>query len=436
VPGNRHLAVQQPVHEHSYRDFQGEIPEGYGAGTVTRQAAGQVLVTRVGPGEVHFTTASSKYPSRYVLKQTDGKQWLLINTTPTTPITYAKKHYQKVSPARAEEILGQLRPGASVQAKIDGAASLVKLLKDTEEITSYRTSSHADNLGNPLLHTERVLQGRPTRSIPHHLRDSVLRGELFATDSQGQAIRPQALGGLLNATIANSLAAQKENGLKLKQMLFDIQQLGNKPVSADMPYSERLKLVRQVLEHLPSDTYSAPEEATTPEEALALWRQISSGKHPLTREGVVVHHPHGKPSKIKLDEEHDVHIRDIFPGQGKYRGVGAGGFGYSFTPGGPRQGEVGTGLSDELRREMHTDPAAYIGRVARVRAQERFPSGALRAPSLLALHEDLPLAKTALRRLQHMYRVKQAKSGLAMLQRMFRIKKAEDDAEEQRRRCV
>ena len=140
--------------------------------------------------------------------------------------------------------------------------------------------------------------------------------------------------------------------------------------------------------------FSSP--ATDPESALALWKRITGGKHPLTREGVVIHSPTGKPQKIKQHEEHDVHVREIVPGLGKYKGVGAGAFRYSHAPEGPVVGEVGTGLSDELRRAMHADPAAFIGRVARVKAQEQFPSGALRAPALLALHEDEPLAKTAI----------------------------------------
>ncbi len=51
---------------------------------------------------------------------------------------------------------------------------------------------------------------------------------------------------------------------------------------------------------------------------------------------------------------------------------------------------MGSGFSDEVRREMLSNPDSWIGRMARVRAQEKFPSGALRAPSFLARHEDYP----------------------------------------------
>jgi len=59
-------------------------------------------------------------------------------------------------------------------------------------------------------------------------------------------------------------------------------------------------------------------------------------------------------------------------------------------PGGDPVGKVGTGFSSEVRKQMMESPDDFIGRVARIRAQEQFPSGAYRAPAFLALHEDYP----------------------------------------------
>jgi hypothetical protein len=415
-PGQRHLAVQQPVHRHSYRNFEGSIPPGYGWGEVRKHDEGQVLVTRTGPGEVHFTTAHGRYPERYLLKQVEGKNWLLINTTKTEAVPHEKVHYAKVPAEKAEEVLGSLQPGSSVQAKIDGAASLTKLYKDHAEVVSYRA---AKNTGHPIVHTERVFHGRPKISIPPELQGTVLRGELYGIDPRGRSIPPQALGGLLNSGVAKSIEDQRRRGVRLRQLLFDVDGLDQPADPAPLPadpragvrapipadhgrspgpedargsYAQRLARVREVLKHLPADVFHGPEEATTPEAALDLWRRVKGGKHPLTHEGVVIHPPQGKPKKIKLTDEHDVHLREFFPGKGKYEGMGVGGFRYSHEPEGPIAGEVGTGFSDALRREMFANPAPYLGRVARVRAQEKLPSGALRAPALIGLHEDLPLA--------------------------------------------
>ena len=73
-------------------------------------------------------------------------------------------------------------------------------------------------------------------------------------------------------------------------------------------------------------------------------------------------------------------------------GVGAGGFSYSLKPGEESVGEVGSGFTQSTRGQMLQSPEDFIGRIARIRAQEQFPSGAYRAPSFLALHEDYPKA--------------------------------------------
>jgi hypothetical protein len=194
--------------------------------------------------------------------------------------------------------------------------------------------------------------------------------------------------------VARSLETQKSKGIKLKNMLFDIEQMGKTRIGPDVPYAQRMEMVKKILGHLPGDTFHGPEEARTPEEALKLWKKIQSGKS-VHREGLVIHPPIGKPSKIKLFEDADVHIHSFAPGKGRLAGKGIGAIRYSHEPGGPVAGEVGTGLSDQLRREMHEDPAAFIGRVAKVRSQGKYPSGALRAPALLklhSLHEDYPSA--------------------------------------------
>lgn len=394
-PGQKHLAIQQPLHAHGYQGFEGEIPSGYGAGHVSKHDQGQVLLTKAGPDGIHFTTAHRRFPERYALVPyggQDGKrQWLLLNTTKTEAIPYEKKRYAKVPADQAEAVLGNLAPGSTVQAKLDGAASLTKLFKDHAEVVSYRARK---DTGGPIVHSERVAGGRIPADVPPRLVGSVLRGELYGVNQEGKAIPPQALGGLLNSSVANSLATQQAKGIKLRNMLFDVEQMGGKKVT-EPSYQKRREQLQGFLKHLPAEYFHTPEEATTPEAAKTLWQGIKGGTNPLTREGVVVHPPTGTPQKIKLHDDYDVHIRDFFPGQGKYQGNAVGGFRYSHEPQGPVVGEVGSGFSDETRRTMHQDPGAFLGRVAKVRAQEKLPSGALRAPSFLSLHEDLPLATKA-----------------------------------------
>lgn len=390
MPGQKHLGVRQPLHEHAYGKFEGQIPaKEYGGGTVKLLQAGKALITKVTPTEVHFTTAHQRYPERYALIQTGkddkDKNWLLLNTTPTEPIPYEKKRYVSVPAEKAEEILEGLKPGSNVQAKIDGAASLVSLAGKHPEISSYRT---AKSTNYPITHTERVFGGRPEADIPAHLKGSILRGELYG-EREGKSIPPQELGGILNSVISKSLQTQKDRGIQLKNMLFDVQQYGKQPVAPEVPYSERRKMLDEVLKYLPGNVFHAPrEEATTPAAGKALWQSIMAGQHPQTREGIVIHEPTGIPTKIKREEEHDVHIVGTFPAEGKYEGTHAGGLVYSHVPNGQPAGKIGTGFSDELRKDIAENPNQYIGRVAKVKAQEKLPSGALRAPVFMSLHED------------------------------------------------
>jgi DNA ligase D-like protein (predicted 3'-phosphoesterase) len=400
--GKKHLAVQQPVHEHDYNQFEGEIPSGYGAGTVSKHDEGKVLLTKLEPDKVHFTLAHRRYPERFVLFKPEGgigkkeNNWLLMNTTPTEPVPYDKIKYKSIPADKVEHVLRNLNSDTSVQAKIDGAASLTKILKDKIEVLSYRKSKVH---GGPILHTERVFKGIPETTVPPEYVGSVLRGELYG-EQDGKAIDPQRLGSFLNSSIAKSLPAQEQQGVTLKNIAFDIDRLGkNKVDHAAVPYATRLQNVRSILSRIGGPDGDAVRQTITPTdevhgegEASKLLETIKAKQHPLTQEGIVLHPPTGKPLKSKLYDEHDVHIRGFFPGKGKYQDKGIGGFVYSHEPDGPIAGEVGTGFDDALRTEMFNNPKDYVGRVARVSATSKLRSGALFQPSLIALHEDYPKA--------------------------------------------
>jgi ADP-ribose pyrophosphatase YjhB (NUDIX family)/energy-coupling factor transporter ATP-binding protein EcfA2 len=551
-PGKKILAVQQPLHSHAYGQFEGEIPSGYGAGTVKKHDEGKILLTKVEPGKVHFTVAHRRYPERFVLVKPQSDKgvgsrpnnWLLMNVTPTTPLPYKKESYKSIPADKVEPLLEKLQEGSSVQAKIDGALTLTHLLKDKIEVLSYRQSKVH---GGPILHTERVFHGLPQTEIPKEYQGSVLKGELYAQqhapsssgamdvpftgeglqprvrvvmpykdkylletlhnkkyperlgmtrfpgggvepgETPRQAavrelqeelgvkiapnalthlgviphhewkhdehylhlpehtvtpgiyrnaiggdqeihltaghptgpkyfgpdvsqllarvhgptkVAPQVLGGILNSSVAKSLEAQRANDIGLKQMVFDVQQVGKKPIDFNkVPYAERSDTVRKILaaiggpesERIQS-TIQPPQEAKSPADALRLYREIASGQHPATEEGIIIHPKTGKPMKSKLFDEHDVFVRGFFPGQGKWKDKGVGGFVYSHEPEGPIAGEVGTGFTDAMRQEFFNNPDEYVGRRARVQSTAKLRSGALFQPSLLALHEDYPLA--------------------------------------------
>jgi hypothetical protein len=385
-PGERIALFQQPLHSHAYGKFEGEIKSGYGKGKVDIKESGKVLVTKVTDDTIHFTKAHTRYPERFVLvkPKNDTKQWLFINVTPTKPLRFEKEHYKTVKPTKVDELMAALKPGMTVQPKVDGAAVFITLDKDKVEIASHRVSKET---GRPIVHTERVLGGKGQIDLPRKYKDTVLRAEVYGV--KGDKVLPvQELGGLLNSSVARSLTTQRENDITLKNLVFDIKQVGKKTTN-DLTYSERKKIVEDVIKYLPSKHFEIPEEATTPAAARKLLNKIQHGEHPLTEEGIVIHSQTGVPQKVKLTDEHDVYVKGVFPGEGKYSKA-AGGFTYSLTPDGNVVGKVGIGLSDKLRSDLWENKDSYIDRVARVKAQDRLPSGALRVPVLLAFHEDYP----------------------------------------------
>lgn len=492
-PGERIALFRQPLHSYGYREFEGEIPEGYGKGKVSKQRAGKLLFTKVTPEAIHFTLADKKHPERFVLlkpKSWKDNDWLLINKTPTEMLPYDKVRYKRLPQEQVESALQAMQPGETLEAKVDGASSLIKLLKHGVELLSYRKSKET---GRPILHTERFFHNQPEQEIPPELVGTVLKGELYGL-RDGKPLSPQELGGILNSSVAKSIQDQQDRGISLRNMVYDIQQLGSKPVDwHQVPRTERRQMIEQVLSALAGDSFThegkryqlpklleqlqdqeakpqsleelkwvlehaeQPDQqrletadlqepilvadtadgrptvvdglhrltkalaagqtelpakrvsaqqlraaefpfhvspaATSAADAAQLWQDIRSGRHPLTEEGVVYWPLHGTPWKSKLFEDSDVYLTGTFPGEGKYKDVGIGGFTYALEPGGPEVGRVGTGLSDELRSAAFAAPTDYVGRVARIRSQQQLPSGAYRAPALIALHEDYPQAE-------------------------------------------
>ena len=70
-PGAIHLAIQQPDHTEQYIDFEGTIPEGYGAGEVSKDIRGEANI-------IHADSSKIKF-------ELDNRPFVLIHTGGSTP---------------------------------------------------------------------------------------------------------------------------------------------------------------------------------------------------------------------------------------------------------------------------------------------------------------------------------------------------------------
>lgn len=387
-PGERTWAIQQPTHTVKYMDFVGKIEEGYGKGDVKLFDRGKTEIVNAKPGHISFNIYRGSGPEEYSLHRVGDKQWILMNRTlrreqhPDLPVEKPKYRETKISDPKIHS------DDYVFSAKIDDAHNLFYFPEAGEKIRvlSYRPSKKSG--GGIIEHTHKVpgiLEGVPT---PAGLGGTILRGGLYAIHpSSGVATPTATLAGMLNSDVWKSRQKQNEHG-QLASVLYDVVRYKGRSMES-APYSEKLKVLREVESKLP-DYFHLPRMAFTQEAKKKLVDDMREGKLPETKEGIVAWHLHSgtPPYKAKFTTDHDVYIRGFFPGEGKYKDRGVGGFFYSYEPTGQIVGRVGTGLTDAQRSHMHSNPDLYVGTVARVKAQERFPSGALRAPSFDTYHLD------------------------------------------------
>ena len=392
-PGEKRLAVQQPTHTLPYMDFSGAIESGYGKGQVELAQRDKMEVLRAGPGEVRFNVYRGKGQDEFLLKKTKNDQWLVHNVTPTRKsgptknLPSSKPKYKTVAPEKIDVD----DPATELQAKIDGAHVLYQFKGKgtTPRIFSYRPTSREAGV---IDHTQK-LPGFEKRKTPAALRDTILRGELYATDESGKALPAARIGGILNASVWKSREKQKEEG-KLKPVVFDVVRYKGKDV-ADLPFSKKRKLVAEATRAAP--WLRQPRTAKTPAEKRKLIDDIKSGREPSTDEGVVEWRAdRAVPRKSKFHEERDVFLRGAFAEQGKKRsGTMAGGFEYSYTKNGPIVGRVGTGMSHGMKKDMLDNPDKYEGLKARIMTQ-RAPEGYKpRMPVFHSFHLDQDIPETA-----------------------------------------
>lgn len=389
-PGDKVLAKLQPLHTAEYSTWAGTIAKGYGAGNVQLFSNDKIEVLKADPEHVVFNVYKSTGDTeRYALIHTGGDDWLFHNVTATRDtrpyIPTEKPSYKSIDINKIDIT----NPNQILAPKVDGSLNVFLLKKDSPiETYSYRPSKKgASKLIN---HTYRTPLYKIT--TPKAFKgNTVLLGEVFAKNREGRALPSTDTSARLLSNVWRSRELQKD--APLDNMVFNILRYQGRDVS-QKPYREKLEMLKHITSAIPQ--LKMPELASHPETKKKLIDDIMAKRHPLSEEGVVVYNlDQPTPMKAKLQEDYDVYIRGVYPGENKYEGVAAGGFEYSFKPKGPIVGRVGTGLSDEMRKKLWEKPEEYVGLPARIFAQQQLPSGALRMPVFKDLRPDVWKKKTA-----------------------------------------
>lgn len=389
LPGEKPkmLAIQQPTHLSSYMNFEGTIPEGYGAGTVKKVYDQKVKVLSATNDRIKMVLPEGTF-TMIRPKKFGEKNWLMIkNAFIRNPVTSKPKYKTVNAPIDYSDDDKVLQP------KIDGAHTIFELRSDgNNNIYSYRTSKKT---GKPIDHTDQVPHLRDL-DVPKDLNKTILRGDIYGKTSTGP-LPAEQISGILNSSVDKSLEKQRELA-QLKPYIFDIVKFKGKDVS-NATYAEKIKMMKEVEDKIPE--MRVAEIAATPREKRRLLNMVKTQRHPDTVEGVVewdLKAPGGSPTKQKFRDNHDVYIRSIYPAieqkSGKEKDE-AGGFEYSLTPRGDVVGSVGTGFTKEKRKDMLEHPEDYVGMVARVKSPQQYSSGALRAPSFYTMDIEKNLSKVS-----------------------------------------
>lgn len=361
-PGEKVLAIRQPTHTVKYMDFSGEIKSGYGKGTVNLQKREQIEVIHSESGKLTFNRYIGPSVEKYSLIRMDDTNWLFLNQTNTA---VKRKLLEEAPKFKMKDFSSNYSPSQEdvVLPKVDGAYASTLLQGGKRPIVlSPRTSKRT---GDAIEYTPKIL-GVQNSIVPKEFGKTVLKTEVFALTPDGRELPNRTLTSLINSNVWKSRDLQNQLGTSLQLVATDVVKYKGKNVS-NLPIQQRLEIIKEIESKFPQiksiDTLS---KKTIFPEGNIVWRG-------------------NEPYKVKAKVDYDVYVKDVFESKNKKR---AGGFLYSLDKEGPVVGKVGTGFSHEELALMKENPYNYINRVAKIQAQEQFPSGAFRAPAFKQWHFD------------------------------------------------
>lgn len=263
-----------------------------------------------------------------------------------------------------------------VTEKLDGALTNVFIRNNgASGAASHRVSKRT---GKPINYTYKIPELIHT-TVPSTVRKADekldLKGEFVFEDASGKILPHNEISGLLNSKNENALQKISDKGLRPKIALFDIW-------DDNRSYSDKYKDLKSIADAYPK-LFFVPAMAATREEKQKMLDMIVSGKNTRTKEGIIWQGDKGA-GKIKLKHTATVFINSFFDTlkeNSKYSGNAVGGFYYSLLRGNTPVGKVGTGFTDSVRRDMHSDNDKYIGRKALIEHQGQYAkTGAYRTP--------------------------------------------------------
>lgn len=363
--------------------------DGYGAGKTVTLQEGKALLWKSGDSNrLHILTdAGDEFAFVKNAKETDGYFLVRVSTSPKDgkPVLHRdRKMSMKDLSRNPEKMSSMVGNGYYAEEKYDGAMFwLVRDKKGDHIHLISRRPAHKDNapirLEGGMKGIDRAHWVPDVRDLPENIipPGTAIQVEVISSTPGEYSSVHSRTAALLNSKPVSSLEAQKTGGPLLVKLLR-VDRFNGRDFTAVDPLEERF--LRESLEVKSGGVLGAPPAFYTPEEAKAFWEhQIASGN-----EGVVLKSMTGESDyKVKVKETYDFPIVGIGPiiqkrtsnvrsskeanrvsrGGSKWFSEGTVlGAGYlEYSTGDKSPGRAGSGLTDNLRKDMWENPEKYLG---------------------------------------------------------------------------
>jgi bifunctional non-homologous end joining protein LigD len=338
-PGRNHLAVHTEDHPLEYAAFAGEIPKGeYGGGKVAIWDRGTYETEKWSDREVKVVLHGARVSGRYVLFQTDGKNWMVHRMDPP-PDPDWRPVPELIRPMLA--IPGTLPAPEqddrwAYEMKWDGIRAVLYVEGGRVRLM---TRNDRDVTGT---YPELQALGGALGS-----RQCVLDGEIIAFDADGRAsfaaLQPRM--HLTKATQIRRLAEQ----VPVVYLAFDLLHLDGHS-TLDLPYRDRRELL-EMLELAGPNWQTPPYFPGTGKAALEVSRD--QGLEGVVAKRLESRYEPGRRSqswlKVKTFLTQEVVVGGWTPGSGRRAGgIGALLMGIHGPEGLIYAGKVGTGFTQQM----------------------------------------------------------------------------------------
>jgi len=398
-PKRNNLAVHVEDHPLPYIDFAGEIPEGnYGAGRVSIWDKGTYEVVKWTDREVMVDLHGERVEGRYVLFQTNGKNWMIHRMDPPQDPD-REPMPERIEPMKAKLATALPRDQQSYgfEFKWDGIRAVMFVSGGRVRLSSRSLEDITNRYPE--------LRGLGETVGAHEL---VLDGEIIAVGADGRPSFERLQGRMGLTTEADIRRRMKE--IPVGYVIFDLLYLDGHS-TMELPYTDRRRLLEgQKLKGRYWQTPpSTPGEGSTTLEASkklglegVMAKRLDSTYQPGRRSDAWL--------KIKNHQGQELVIGGWLPGEGARSGrIGALLVGYYQDGKLVYAGKVGTGFTERMldrllslleplrrdsspfeagvpppRKAHFTEPRL----VGEFEFSEWTSSGQLRQPSFKGLRED------------------------------------------------